>query len=154
MECFLCKQVQIIVSWCLPKLSLELLRTVQDVLNISYSNLKGMVQTSGMYPSKLGWFRKVTLLYHHLIRKNFLINPFLSNTQMTQRCVAVLVLMLIYYNSIRRRYHLTRSGILSPNHSPWRHLHQNGDEGSYLNKIGFSRRLRYLKRNARLFVSK
>ena len=66
-------------------------------------------------------------------------NPFLSNTQMTQLCVAASVSMLIYYNSIRRRHHLTRSGILAPIHSPWRHLYENGDEGSFLNLTGFSR---------------
>ena len=66
-------------------------------------------------------------------------NPFLSNTQMTQLCVAASVSMLIYYNSIRRRHHLTRSGILAPNHSPWRYLYENGDEGSFLNLTGFSR---------------
>ena len=52
---------------------------------------------------------------------------------MTQLCVAASVSMLIYYNSVRRRHHLTRSGILAPNHSPWRHLYENGDEGSFLN---------------------
>ena len=46
--------------------------------------------------------------------------------------------MLIYYNGIRRRCHLTRSGILAPNHSPWPHLYQNGDEESFLNLTGFS----------------
>ena len=66
-------------------------------------------------------------------------NPFLSNTQMTQLCVAASVSMLTYYNSIRRRRHLPRSGILSPNHSPWRQLYQNGDEGCFLNLTGFSR---------------
>ena len=67
-------------------------------------------------------------------------NPFLSNTQMTQQCVVALVSMLIYYIVISRRYHLTRSGVLGPNHSPWPHLYQNGDEGSFLNLTGFSRK--------------
>ena len=66
-------------------------------------------------------------------------NPFLSNTQMTQLCVAASVSMLIYYNSIRKRHHVTRSGILAPNHSPWPHMYQNGDEGYYINLTGFSR---------------
>ena len=58
---------------------------------------------------------------------------------MTQLCVAALISMLIYYNSIRRQYHLTWSDILPPNHSPWRHLYQNGDKGSFINLTGFSR---------------
>ena len=47
--------------------------------------------------------------------------------------------MLLYYNGIRRRHHLTWSGILPPNRSPWRHLYENGDDGSFLNLTGFSR---------------
>ena len=58
---------------------------------------------------------------------------------MTQLYVAASVSMLIYHNSIRRRHHLTRSGILPTNASPWRHLYENGDEGSFLNLTGFSR---------------
>jgi len=58
---------------------------------------------------------------------------------MTQQYVAALVSMLIYYNSIRRRHHLTRSRILPTNASPWRHLYENGDEGSFLDLTRFSR---------------
>ena len=47
--------------------------------------------------------------------------------------------MFIGYIGIRRGNHLTRSGILTANHTPWLHLYQNGDEGSFLNLTGFSR---------------
>ena len=57
---------------------------------------------------------------------------------MIQQCIDALASMLIYYNSIRRRYHLTRSGIFAPNHSPLRHLYQNCDEGYFINLTGFS----------------
>ena len=66
-------------------------------------------------------------------------NPFISNTTMTQLYVAASVSMLLYYNGIRRRHHHTRSGILPLNRSPWRHLYENGDDGSFLNLTGFSR---------------
>ena len=66
-------------------------------------------------------------------------NPFITSSTMTQLYVAASVSMLIYHNSIRRRHHLTRSGILPTNASPWRHLYENGDEGSFLNLTGFSR---------------
>ena len=66
-------------------------------------------------------------------------NPFINNGNMTQLFVAASVSMLIYYNSVRRRHHLSRSGILQPTRSPWRHLYDNGDEGSFLNLTGFSR---------------
>jgi len=36
-----------------------------------------------------------------------------------------------------RNHHLSRSGILQPIHSPWRHLYDNGDQGSFIS--GFSR---------------
>jgi len=65
-------------------------------------------------------------------------NPFINNANMTQLFVAASVSMLIYYNSVKRFYHLSRSGILQPNRSPWRHLYDIGDEGSFLNLTGFS----------------
>jgi hypothetical protein len=58
---------------------------------------------------------------------------------MTQLYVAASVSMLVYYNSIRRRHYVTRSGILPTTASPWRHLYENGDEVSFLNLTGFSR---------------
>ena len=47
--------------------------------------------------------------------------------------------MVIYYNSVRRRNHLTRSGKLQSARSLWRHLYDNGDESSFINLTGFSR---------------
>ena len=47
--------------------------------------------------------------------------------------------MVLNYNSIRRRHHLTRSGIFFPSHSPWRNLYDSGDEESFLNLTDFSR---------------
>jgi hypothetical protein len=65
--------------------------------------------------------------------------PFISNTNLTQLYVAASVSMVIYYNSIRSRHFLTRSGILAPGQSPWRHLYENGDDQSFLNLTGFNR---------------
>jgi len=61
------------------------------------------------------------------------------NSSITQLYVAASVSMVLYCNRIRRRHHLTRSGILFPSHSPWRNLYDNGDEESFLNLTGFSR---------------
>ena len=58
---------------------------------------------------------------------------------MTQLYVVASVSMLVYYNSIRSRHYVTRSGILPTSASPWRHLYENGDEVSFLNLTGFSR---------------
>jgi len=66
-------------------------------------------------------------------------NPFIFNSQVTQLFIATSVSLVIYYNGIRRRHRLTRSGILRPGRSPWRHLYENGDEASFLNLTGFSR---------------
>ena len=66
-------------------------------------------------------------------------NPFIFNSQVTQLFIATSVSLVIYYNGIRRRHRLTRSGILLPERSPWRHLYENGDEASFLNLTGFNR---------------
>jgi len=67
-------------------------------------------------------------------------NTFLFNSQITQLYVAASVSMIVYYNGIRRRHHHTRSGIIFPDRSPWRHLYDNGDEASsFLNLTGFTR---------------
>jgi hypothetical protein len=66
-------------------------------------------------------------------------NPFISHSQLTGLYVSAAVSMVIFSNSIRRRHHLTRSGILSPDQSPWRNLYENGDNQSFLNLTGFSR---------------
>ena len=66
-------------------------------------------------------------------------NPFIFNSQVTQLFIATSVSLVIYYNGIRRRHRLTRSGILQPERSPWRHLYENGDEASFQNLTSFSR---------------
>ena len=66
-------------------------------------------------------------------------NPFVSNSSIIQLYVAASVSMVLYYNSIRRRHYLTRSGILFPSQSPWGHHYDNGDDGSVLNLTGLSR---------------
>ena len=66
-------------------------------------------------------------------------NPFITPPTMTQLYVAASMLMLVNYNSIRRRYYITRSGNLPTAASPWRHLYENGEEVSFLNLTGFSR---------------
>ena len=47
--------------------------------------------------------------------------------------------MLVYYNNVRRSRYLTRTGILPTSVSPWHHLFENGENGSFLNLTGFSR---------------
>ena len=66
-------------------------------------------------------------------------NPFVTPSTITQLYVAASVSMLVYYNSIRTHHYLTRTGILPTSVSPWRHLYENGDNGSFLNLTGFSR---------------
>ena len=39
----------------------------------------------------------------------------------------------------QNHHHLTRSGILFLSQFPWRHLYDDGDDGSFLNITGFSR---------------
>jgi hypothetical protein len=53
----------------------------------------------------------------------------------------VLILALCNYsNSIRVRHKITRSGILEPKMAPWEHLLNFGDEATFLNVTGFTRR--------------
>jgi hypothetical protein len=56
-----------------------------------------------------------------------------------QLYAAATVSLIVYSNSVRRRHHLHRAGILLLGRSPWRHLLENGDEDSFLNLTGFSR---------------
>jgi hypothetical protein len=45
----------------------------------------------------------------------------------------------IIYNSLRRRSLLTRSAILLPGQSPWMHIWDKADDGSFLELTGFDR---------------
>ena len=65
-------------------------------------------------------------------------NPFVTPSSITQLYVVASVSMLVSYNSIRRRHYLTRTEILATSVSPWRHLYENGENGSFLNLTGFS----------------
>ena len=62
-------------------------------------------------------------------------NPFVTPSTITQLYVAESVSMLVYYNSIRTRHYLTRTEILPTSISSWRHLYENGENGSFLNLI-------------------
>ena len=49
-------------------------------------------------------------------------NPFVIPSTITQLYVAASVSMLVYYNSIRRRHYVTRTGILPTTVYPWNQL--------------------------------
>ncbi len=50
-----------------------------------------------------------------------------------------LIILIVHYNSIRRRTKLTRSAILTPKLSPWAtHLFKYGDENSFVSMTEFS----------------
>ena len=54
-------------------------------------------------------------------------------------CVAALFSAIHIFNSMRDRHYLTRSAILLPKLSPWRHLLRHGDDISFLELTGMSR---------------
>ena len=54
-------------------------------------------------------------------------------------CVAALFSAIHIFNSMRDRHYLTRSAILLPKLSPWRHLLCHGDDISFLELTGMSR---------------
>ena len=49
-------------------------------------------------------------------------NPFVTPSTITQLYVAASVSMLVYYNSIRRRHYVKRTGISPTTAYPWRQL--------------------------------
>ena len=53
----------------------------------------------------------------------------------------LLLCSVFEYNDsrFRRKRFLTRSGVVSPNNSPWKNLHDNADDSSFLNITGFNR---------------
>ena len=53
--------------------------------------------------------------------------------------VALLVLLCVYHNSIRKRSYLLRGGLLHPSLTPWRRLMDCGDESSFLHLSGLTR---------------
>ena len=90
---------------------------------------------------KKNWLEPFSFLRCNIILNHLPIfrYPFVTPSTITQLYVAASVSMLVYYNSIRRRHYLTRTGILPTSVSPWRHLYENGDDGSFLNLTGFNR---------------
>ena len=55
-------------------------------------------------------------------------------------CMVLLVLLLVVYNnSIRERTYLLRQAIVDPKISPWQHLMDNGDPSSFLLLTGLNR---------------
>jgi len=80
-------------------------------------------------------------------------NPFITPSTMNQLYVAASVSMLVYYNSIRRRHYVTRSGISSTTASPWHHQYENGDEVSFLNLTGFSCLEKHLKKCINIYMN-
>jgi len=53
--------------------------------------------------------------------------------------LAVVLIVIKCYNSVRERHRLTRSALLTPRLSPWNMLLRNGDDGSFLTLTGFNR---------------
>lgn len=66
---------------------------------------------------------------------NFLLNS--EDDDLLSICLIFAAVM--YYNSLRTRHRLTRSAIVSPEHSPWAHIIAHADPGSFLNLTGFTR---------------
>jgi hypothetical protein len=58
--------------------------------------------------------------------------------------ILLIVLLLHYRNSIRRRSQLLRAAVLDPKNSPWQHLLEKGDLSSFLLLTGLSRQAFYL----------
>jgi hypothetical protein len=54
--------------------------------------------------------------------------------------VLVIILLLLYHNSLRDRHYLHRLAILEPQRSPWKKLYKNGDSKSFLHMTGLTRR--------------
>ena len=58
----------------------------------------------------------------------------------THLCMVLLVILLVVYNnSIRERSYLLRQAIVDPKKSPWQHLMDNGDPSSFLLLTGLNR---------------
>jgi DDE superfamily endonuclease len=53
--------------------------------------------------------------------------------------VCAIIYFVIQYNNLRRRSTLTRTAILLPGQSPWIHILENADDGSFLELTGFDR---------------
>ncbi len=58
--------------------------------------------------------------------------------------ILLIVLLLHYHNSIRRRSQLLSAAVLDPKNSPWKHLLENGDSSSFLLLTGLSCQAFYL----------
>ena len=54
--------------------------------------------------------------------------------------LAILLAAINFYNSLRNRNNLHRAALLPPQSAPWMHLWLYGDDESFLNLTGFSRR--------------
>jgi hypothetical protein len=53
--------------------------------------------------------------------------------------VMLLILLLIYYNSLRDRHYLLRAAIVYPHEAPWRKLYEKADDSSFLHMTGLNR---------------
>ncbi len=53
--------------------------------------------------------------------------------------VMLLILLLIYYNSLRDRHYLLRAAIVYPHEAPWRKLYKKADDSSFLHMTGLNR---------------
>ncbi len=49
--------------------------------------------------------------------------------------VLIIILLLLYHNSLRDCHYLHWSAILEPQHSPWKKLYNNGDSKSFLHMM-------------------
>ncbi len=53
--------------------------------------------------------------------------------------VLIIILLLLYHNSLCDCHYLHRSAILEPQRSPWKKLYKNGDSKSFLPMTGLTR---------------
>ena len=53
--------------------------------------------------------------------------------------VSLVILLLLYHNSLRDRSYLLRQSVLRANEAPWRRLFLHGDSTSFLHMTGLTR---------------
>jgi len=46
--------------------------------------------------------------------------------------ICLLLLIILYSNSLRKRCYLTRSALMHPKFAPWEHLLNFGDDNSFI----------------------
>jgi len=62
-----------------------------------------------------------------------------KRVKLAAAAVVVGVLGVLVNNAQRNRHYLTRSGVVTPEHSAWAHLLEHGDNNTFLTITGFDR---------------